>query len=845
MPITIEHYWPLVLLLLVPYLWWARHRSLTGLQPRHLSLLTGVRSAIVICLAIALMRPTLHPTGAWTSLVYGVDLSQSVSPAAQAAALRWIAEANREGSPAHWGVVAFGARPVALEAGEALERLLAEDLQLLAAVEPGGTNLEAAMDQALRSFAEHHLKRLVLFTDGNATTGELTGALSRLHRDGVRVYTVPVPSRAVGDAWVDAVHAPTVVTAGEPFALEVQLYSQAARTGVLELTDGEETLATQPVRLEPGVNRVPLEAALDAARTATLQVRLLVDDDPITANNSFREPVQVLDRPQVLYVEGRPASARHLRRALESGGLSVEVASPADLPRSPEALEAYAAVVLSDVARDELTQPQMAAIAGYVTDLGGGFILAGGEAVFGEDGYADTPVEEVLPVTFTTKEKPREVALIVVLDKSWSMAGTKIELSKEASKAAVDVLEDRHSIGVVSFNNDLDWPVRLQSAANREWIKQRISTIVPSGYTNIYPALEAAFQELLAVESRVKHVILLSDGRTYPAEYERLVTEMVAEKMTVSTVAVGAEADRVLLGNLAEWGEGRAYVVDDAAEVPQIFTEETERATRPTLMEEAFSPVVRKQVEMFDGIDFGSAPPLRGYTSTQIKDTAEELLLADEGDPILARWPYGLGRTVAFTSDVKDRWAADWIAWSGYGKFWTQLVRETMRRPEDERADAFRASRQGNTVRIAIDSVNPDGTFENMLAPRVAVTGPDGRTSVIEARQVGPGAYETTVPVAERGDYLFHALGGAADSSRALAYSYPAEYQFHPPRLELLRAISRTTGGVFNPSVEDLFATDGESTVLPTPLWPYLAALALALYLVDLLLRRVRLFEPV
>ena len=140
--------------------------------------------------------------------------------------------------------------------------------------------------------------------------------------------------------------------------------------------------------------------------------------------------------------------------------------------------------------------------------------MAGGDAMYGEEGYADSVLEALLPITFTVKERPEEFALIIVLDKSWSMVGEKIELSKEASKAAVDVLDDHHEIGVVAFNNSLDWPVLLQRASNREWIKDKISTIMPSGHTNVYPALEEAFLGLEGSESRLKHVILLSDIRT-------------------------------------------------------------------------------------------------------------------------------------------------------------------------------------------------------------------------------------------------------------------------------------------------------------------------------------------
>ena len=172
-----------------------------------------------------------------------------------------------------------------------------------------------------------------------------------------------------------------------------------------------------------------------------------------------------------------------------------------------------------------------------------GFVLSGGDAMYGEDGYADSPIEKMLPITFSVRERPEEFALIIVLDKSWSMVGPKIELSKEASKAAVDVLADHHQIGVVAFNNSFDWPVLLQQASNRVWIKNKISTIMPSGHTNIFPALEEAYTSLLEASDHLKHIILLSDGRTYPDDYEGLVTRMAEAEISVSTVAMGEEAD--------------------------------------------------------------------------------------------------------------------------------------------------------------------------------------------------------------------------------------------------------------------------------------------------------------
>ena len=226
-------------------------------------------------------------------------------------------------------------------------------------------------------------------------------------------------------------------------------------------------------------------------------------------NNQSRQSIWVIEQPRVMYVEGFEKSQRFLIEALESGGISVEFVRPEDLPRTKEELEPYDAIVFSDVPPSLVTDNQLEALSAFVSEFGRGFVLSGGDAMYGEDGYAESPIEKMLPVTFSVRERPEEFALIIVLDKSWSMVGPKIELSKEASKAAVDVLADHHQIGVVAFNNSFDWPVLLQQASNRTWIKNKISTIMPSGHTNIFPALEEAYTSLLEASDHLKHIILL------------------------------------------------------------------------------------------------------------------------------------------------------------------------------------------------------------------------------------------------------------------------------------------------------------------------------------------------
>src|SRR4029077_7830789 len=112
MQIKFDTYWPLLLLLIIPYLWWMQTRTLTDLSPKHLQLSGGVRSLIVLCLALALMQPVLYSSGAWASVVYLLDVSQSVSPRSIQSAIQWIQQTNNSGQPDHARFIPFAANSV-------------------------------------------------------------------------------------------------------------------------------------------------------------------------------------------------------------------------------------------------------------------------------------------------------------------------------------------------------------------------------------------------------------------------------------------------------------------------------------------------------------------------------------------------------------------------------------------------------------------------------------------------------------------------------------------------------------------------------------------------------------
>jgi Ca-activated chloride channel family protein len=849
MRLTFENYWPLILLGIIPWLWWALRSTAVDLSVKHLRLSTAIRSLLILLLASALMQPLMRLSRNDLSVVYLLDVSQSIASPAIQDAMQWIQQTNAAGKPGDSRFIAFGSDSMTFENLDDLKHVKVSGQgtgdSARGVIDQNGTNIAAALDKAAHSFAAGHLKRLVLFTDGNDNSGNLSEAVSRLESDGVHVYTLPMQPRSTGDTWIEAIKTPSTVTADEQFPLEVHVYSQLATDGEVTIRNGDKILDRRSVHLAAGMNRIAFETSLkEQAGAVVLEAEVKANGDSFTENNSFREPIIVEGRPRVLYVEGNPPSARYLRDALNQEGFVVDVASPASLPSELTKLDAYDAIVLSDIDPKMLSKTQMQVVSTYVRDLGGGLILAGGENIYGEDGYSKTDIEDALPVKFEVRKKPPSVAMVVVLDASGSMNGAKIEVAKGASKAPLDMMRPRDTYGAIVFNNTFTWAVPMQSAGNKKEISDSIGRISAGGGTDAYPALNAAYTALTKATDEIKIAILLTDGETPPQPFQTLTQQMNKAGITVSTVAIGAEANRELLTDIAMWGRGRAYYIDNVNNIPQIFIHETELALAQTLRETPFKPVVNKPVDAFKGIDFKTAPALMGYVATQAKPTSEVLLgdsLANE--PLLARWQYGLGKSAAFTSDVKDRWAVDWLGWSGYPKFWAQLVREIMRRRGNDTFD-FHVVREKGVASISINAIEKDGRFRNDLQTQISMIDPTESASLIDVPQTGPGRYETQIPLTQEGSYTFRAVGkGSGSPPRVITRSYPDEYHFYPVNTGKLQAISTSTGGVFQPKGPEVFDRKGETAILSIALWPWFAAFALTLFVLDVMLRRLRLFE--
>jgi hypothetical protein len=404
----------------------------------------------------------------------------------------------------------------------------------------------------------------------------------------------------------------------------------------------------------------------------------------------------------------------------------------------------------------------------------------------------------------------------------------------------VGELDDEHRFGLVAFDWNPYRVVDLQLARNRPQILDAIRRIEASAQTNFYPALESCLEQLRAVEAKVKHVILISDGRTYPDEYQRLVAEMRAAEITVSTVGVGAEADEALLADIARWGDGAAYLVADASRVQQILLDETRSKTEETLVEEATPPRVVASAAAFDGIDWTSAPPLLGRVTLEAHEDAEVLLADSEDKPLLARRNVGLGRTWMFAADLGGRYTARWNAWPDAARLVSQVLRDATARGGEPVVELHVERVPGGRA-IALRVTDVEGRSANGLEAVVEAIRPDGAVALrLPARQTAPGRYEVFLDDSRLLDQdstllLRASAGDAATAGPSLQPPRLLEAAPGPPDLDRLRRLAAETGGRFDPTDQEILEVRERS---PLELWPAFALLALVLYLLELLVRR-------
>jgi Ca-activated chloride channel family protein len=853
---------PLALILLIPvmvltlalYLS-ARRRVGVGRRRAALIVRTLLLSALVFALAgFRIVLPVDR-----LATVFVVDLSDSVGNDGHESALAFLRETLADipdGDLA--GIVAFGK--------EALVERLPSDLgeidRLASTPVRSATDIGAALRLATALFPDDAQKRIVLLSDGNDTTGGGQAEAALAATRDIRIETRTIGQSGAAEVLVERVSSPSTANLGESVEVAADIRSSVRQPATVRLFADGDLAKTTAVTLEEGLTHVVFDVTPTDAGLHTFRVVVEAAQDTFSQNDRADSITIVKGEPRTLILAGNEQVANELVDALKTQRQKVDTIVPEALPTDFGTLASYDSIVLVDVPRTRLSDRQLGALQVYVRDIGKGLVMIGGPDSYGAGGYQKTPLEETLPVDMGVRDRQKQpdVALVVVIDESGSMdachcnsfnggqgGGTgiggvrKVDIGKEAILRAAAALTERDEIGVVAFNEQAHWVVHTQPLGSVGDLQGQIAGIHPDGQTNIFAGLEQAVESLEKTTATRRHIILLTDGWSSSGQYDAIIARMKAAGITLSTVGAGGGSNP-FLQNLASQGGGRFYDAANPSSIPDIFLKETQQVSGQQIIEEPFFPILTSSSPILRGLDQG-LPRLRGYNGTTAKPAAQTVLVTARDDPLLAQWQYGLGRSVAWTSDSTGRWARDWLGWNGFSRFFSQLVSWTFPGEETGGIEAAFDTRGGQTT-LHVESVDADGSPRDFYSTSAVVVGPDFNPTEVNLNQIAPGVYEVPLGEIDSGAYgvrITQTRPGTTPLGRTVGLVAPtaAEYRLLGANEPFLTALRSATGGSEIVTPEDPWVHDLKTTARSTDLWPLLLILALLLWPLDIALRRV------
>ena len=780
-----------------------------------------LRGMVLGLFVIALADPqtVTHSIGKTRPVM--VDMSASMTDAMRG----WSASLLRDGFKLAPGDPAwiFGADPVAVSAGKVIAEL--SKATPCAQCNPQATDLERALERLAADPAVRN-GRVVLITDGWETRGDATRVIGALNAAHIKldIFTPPGAGK-VPDVAMTELSLPPAMAKAAPFALGVTMTNLggAPAAGTIALYEDNKLLQQRAVTLVPGQERfdfsvAPSKSGLVAYRAIFKPANPALDR--YEENDSREGFVGIGARHKVLILTDSMRDASYLQTVVKRIGLEPEVVVLASGQYGNTNLKDYEAILLNNVPRARLTAAAQQALVRYVSG-GGSLAMIGGDQSFGLGGYEGSPVAAAMPVMMKPPQhRQRQRALVLIIDKSGSMGrNDKLEYAKAAARTVLKTMGNNDLIAVIGFDSQPFVVVPLETLAKaRPYFDQMIDRLRAQGTTYLLPAIEQAQRMLAASTASTRHVVILTDGETGGSAvmYYDLVASMHHDgDISVSTIAVGTEANVQLLQAISHYGGGGFYQTDSAASLPRIFLNDVKQhGGEATMVEKQFVPHAVRPDPLLKELAARQLPPILGFVSTQLKPRATlSLYVTRQGsqEPLIASWRYGAGKALAITTDASGRWSGSWIRNDFFVPLWDRLL-GWMTPPVPPTEQQFAAALGYDNGRINLRLVDydtaPGHRTPDMLT--ATVTRPDGSKVQALLTQNVPGELAGSIEAAHPGTYhiALKSLGAKAQVLPPLAYAVSPAVDAELPRPEpnygLLETLATATNGRLNPSPDEV-----------------------------------------
>lgn len=852
----------------IVWIWWLFLAGFPGLSPVRSHAALWIRFLTIAGFIIALAEPRAVRTSEELSVVYAVDVSDSISQQAVDSALEFVArQVSEKPADDEAGLVLFGAEAVV----ELPPRITFPfDGVVTSQVRRDATSIADALSLSAAMIPAENDGRIVLISDGVSTEGDVVRRLRELNARGIAVDVLPVDYQYTREVWIERLELPQHVRLDQSYQASVLISSLEATTGTLHLRENGQLLASTEVTLQPGQNQFSLPVRV--TRPGYYEYQAIIEvpesDDSITQNNSVENFLFVEGTGRILIVtapEGDPREWTPFVEAIDREGRIIEQRDAYGFPDSALALLPYDTVVFVNVPVNALVPAQMRALHNAVRNVGLGFLMIGGPDSFGPGGYHRTPIEQALPVSMDIEQQDllQKGALVIILHTCEFADGNT--WGKRITNQAIRVLSGQDEVGALIFNKETDteeWLFRLTPAASFPRLVTLVNRAEIGDMPTFATTMEMGLASLSQSDASIRRMLIISDGDP-SAPTDELLALMQREKIAVSTVTVSphGESDTASMKRIADATGGRAYTPDNPSELPAIFVKEARTLKRSMIQEKTIVPSPGVPSSLLESLQ--NPPPLHGYVLTSLKRRAEPVLLAPSAEsnqgtamsdvpvPILARWKNGLGTTAAFTSDFTTRWGRDWVKWERFHAVVNQLLQSLSRQRQPAELRLWTHISGGEVV-VAAEDFSNDGeaTLPDFTEVVAVVNGPDGYSETLRLQQVGPRRFEAKVPLPGQGKYQVIAQGRGNDrkesATSGFIVSYSPEYlRFRSDPITLKQIQQQTGGRILGQSTpaSDVFANRQPRSSTRSVFDWLLISLAILLP-IDVAIRRVHIDWP-
>jgi uncharacterized membrane protein len=870
-----EPFWLVLLLLILPALVLSR-RSIGGLSARKAWVTFSIRAVVIFLLSIALAHPVWEKRGEGLTVSVLIDQSQSIPLPMKSYAVAFLEQAAeaKERDEDRVAVISIAKDANITAMPDRYSRVSAEG-------DPGdlsATNLAAGVRLALAIMPDDTANRIILASDGNETVDSVLEAAEIARANNIPIDVLPLEFEHTDEVIFERIITRARARRGQTVDVKLVLRSTAEVSGTIRLSmNGEPLDLSGPdepgrglrVTLPPGPTVLSNTISLDEPGPQLFEASFDPDDpqaDAIERNNSAVAVTFVGGAGKVLVIDDGVTESAYLVQALKESDIAVEVRPPDALLGGLVFLSGYDAVVLANVPRYAFDDTQDRMLRAYVHDLGGGLIMLGGAQSFGAGGWIDSEVAKALPVKLNppqTRQMPAGALALIM--HSCEMAQGNF-WGQKVAQSAIEALSRLDYAGIVEYNwgggaggiQGCSWAFPMQRLGDKKAALDATKTMVVGDMPSFAPSMQLALQGLTGVSAAQRHAIIISDGDPSPPS-AKLLQDYVDNSVTVTTVMVGGHGtpmDKARMKAVATKTGGEFYDVKNPKQLPQIFIKEAQFVSRSLIQEgDVFQPQVPNSMLPGPAQGFPRVPSITGYVLTAVRDGLAQtpiLIPTEDGnDPLYAHWNYGLGKSIAYTSDLSTLWGGQWAGWARFRSFWEQSIRWAMRSASPTNM-LVNTRVEGDRAIIDVEALDADAATLNFLRTSAVVLGPDASADPLTLQQVGPGRYRGEFPVDEAGAYLTNIAfeTGAGDNVQrgnlqaAVTVPYPREFRAVKHNAALLEDLAARTGGrvlaADDPMLLDLFHREGlEVPLSPKPTWDLLAIIAASLLLLDVAARRL------